>query len=334
MRLRRDGYSAGLDVEDSESLCLLAWLLPHAGYMNVDGCDAAPSRAYVVRSVLGRGSGGRGLPPINDLVLEGPHGTMQISRVTDMGEPCGAVVLATAGHHEFPICPLCCSPLTRATKEHVPQADLGGQGMTATCARCNNSLGSRVEPELRDWFDDAVGNVRLRGAAVRGRRKSSRLLLRRTGSHFVLIPEYPLHPDLEPLFTSGKFEIEYRIPDRAIWSLAALKHAYLGACLLLQRIPDSPLAQRVRHDLLAVRDARARDALPESAVAQSLRIARSMRRASGPAISLVALIRPDGTMADAGLSFAGTLFVSWPLEVDLLGEAVAIATSSPDGRTE
>lgn len=300
--------------------------------MNKDGEGVAPSRAAVVRSVSGRGSGVRGLPPISDLSLEGPEGTMQISRVAVEGEPCRTVVLATASYREFPICPLCCGSLTSATKEHVPQADLGGQRMTVTCALCNNSLGSRVEPELRDWFDDAVGSVRFSGALVEGRRKTSRVLLRNTGGKVVLIPEHPLNPDLEPLFTSGAFVMEYHVPDHAVWSLAALKHAYLGACLLLQRVPDSPLAQQVRNDLVAVRDAAARQALPGSAIAKSLRTARSMKRASGPTVSLVALVLPDGTIADAGLSFAGTLFISWPLEVDLLCEVIAIArgTAQPD----
>lgn len=35
-----------------------------------------------------------------------------------------------------------------------------------------------------------------------------------------------------------------------------MKHAYLGACLALGEIPDTPHAQQVRADLVAARDSK------------------------------------------------------------------------------
>ena len=65
------------------------------------------------------------------------------------------------------VCPICLTDAPSA-KEHVPQKPLGGWVMTMTCSRCNNGLGSRLESELQDWFDHAMGRVHFSGPSVQG----------------------------------------------------------------------------------------------------------------------------------------------------------------------
>lgn len=222
----------------------------------------------------------------------------------------------------FGRCPIC-GAASDLTREHVPQADLGGRAMTMTCRSCNNLLGSRVEVELRDWFDDAVGNVRFSGGDVPGRRRVPRVLLRTTaeGEFGLFLDTGKSDADLPAMLASGKVEMHCRIPIPKVWRLAALKHAYLGACLALGEIPDSPMARRVRADLMAARDSGRGDSVPESRIAGGLRVARSYGAAQGPSVVMAALVDDEGVMQDGGLSFAGTLFVSWPLEPGLFRTA-------------
>lgn len=292
-----------------------------------------PPRPYkaVVRAVQGRRSlsSGRGLAPVHGMTLEGPDGLTEVTRVAPQGDLVRAVGIAVANFREFEVCPICLETLVSGTREHVPQEDLGGQRMTITCARCNNTLGTYVEPELRDWFDDAVGSVRLSGAAVTGRRKAPRVLLRNVGDKVALVPDGPLHPDLRPLLESGQFDMEWVLPDRSVWAIAALKHAYLGACLVLGRIPHTPLARQIRHDLIAVRDTPDRDALPASECAEALRINKTHAPASSVSVGLVEVLDANGARVDRGLLLAGTLFISWPLEEELIEEVVALGRRWP-----
>lgn len=57
--------------------------------------------------------------------------------------------------------------------------------------------------------------------------------------------------------------------------------------------------------------------------AGGLRIAQSHQTAQGPTIVLAALVDDEGVAQDYGLSFAGTLFVSWPLDAHLFWVAVS-----------
>ena len=134
---------------------------------------------------------------MHEMTLEGSTGVQQaITRVSPDGLRCRAVGLATAAFRDVGKCPICLVSLEGGTREHAPQEDLGGQRRTVTCASCNNRLGSFVEPELRDWFDDALKQVWLCGAAVQGRRRISCVLVRAVGDQVALIPEKPLHPTL------------------------------------------------------------------------------------------------------------------------------------------
>lgn len=121
--------------------------------------------------------------------------------------------------------------------------------------------------------------------------------------------------------------------EPVIWRVAARKHAYLGACLALAEISNTPHAERVRADLIAAREWRRGEPFPESRVAAGLRVAQTYQVAQGSTVVLASLIDDDdGGQVDHGLSFAGTLIVSWPLDAHLFWEA-AQRVSAPDPPT-
>ena len=76
---------------------------------------------------------------------------------------------------------------------------------------------------------------------------------------------------------SGQAQINYRIPNPRVWRTAAMKHAYLGACLALGEIPDTAHARQVRADLVAVRDSKKCEPFPGSRICR-----RSADRAVPP----------------------------------------------------
>ena len=73
---------------------------------------------------------------------------------------------------------------------------------------------------------------------------------------------------------------------------------------------------------MRTRDAKRGELPPENNLAQTIRIAQSNQPAQGPTLLLVALVDEDNDIVDYGLSFAGTLFVSWPLDAALFWKAV------------
>ena len=288
---------------------------------------------WMVEQVTGRGSdSSRGLAPVNDITIAGPDGrSLTFGRVrSETEQALHFVALGVPTFHDFGQCPICLNESLPLTREHVPQGDLGGRVMTMTCKACNNRLGSRVEGELKDWFDDALRDVRFSGGEVPGRRRSPRLLYRRTATgEFGLIPDKgKSDADLGAMLASGSMNMQFSPPDKKVWAVAAMKHAYLGACLALEALPDSPMGHRVRFDLVAARDAGRGTPFPESRIAMGLRVMKSYEAARGPAIVLGALVDEQGVMRDGGLSLAGTLFVSWPLEVELFKAAVEKAETA------
>jgi hypothetical protein len=128
--------------------------------------------------------------------------------------------------------------------------------MTSTCKPCNSGLGSRVEADLTDWYDDALPRVSFTAEGVNGRRHAGRATVRQTPQGgFVVIPD---KVDAEILATFGpdaEFEMSWR-QDLTRYRIAALKHAYLAACLCVGAIPDTSSAERIRRDLIAARDTR------------------------------------------------------------------------------
>lgn len=131
-----------------------------------------------------------------------------------------------------------------------------------------------------------------------------------------------IDPALDAILRSGTGQIECRVPNPRVWRMAALKHAYLAACLALGEVPDTDHAAAVRAVLVATRDRERGQLPPETGLSKGLRLARSHQPAQGPTVLLVALVDAEGRPTDYGVSFAGTLFVSWPLDAALFWEAV------------
>lgn len=224
-------------------------------------------------------------------------------------------VVREIGRHEFDRCPICLAP-GPSTREHVPPASIGGTVKTLVCQRCNNDLGSRIEVDLLDWRDDAVRGARISGGAVQGFRRFDRLLLRTTADdEFILISQGRRDPQVDEMFSSGAFDLEVVLPDPAKYQLAALKHAYLAACLDRQEIPDTATARQIRRDLLAARDAPPGSPLSISDYARSIPLMRSYEQHAGPPL---ALGRVDGAARLDGRSevcilLGGSLCMSWPM---------------------
>lgn len=111
----------------------------------------------------------------------------------------------------------------------------------------------------------------------------------------------------------GTFHLNFRLPDPFRFKVAALKHAYLAACLHLQRIPQTAEASTIRSDLLAVRDADKGAPFPRSGHAERLSLYRSHRPPQGPPLAIVVTRQEDDTSPREHLiSLAGTVFVTWP----------------------
>lgn len=285
---------------------------------------SGPWRAQV-RHVTGRGSDGtRGLPPVHSISLTRPDGPDLTfgTHSNDDAENVFVHVFGVLEAQNFGQCPICGS-FEALSREHVPQRDLGGTVMTHTCESCNNGLGSRVEHELKQWFDGAIFDVKFSGGDVPGRRRLPRVLLRTSaaGEIAMIVDKGRVDPKFGEMLASGTGQIHYRIPNPRVWRVAALKHAYLAACLALGDIPDTEHAAYIRGVLVATRDGKRGDLPPETGLSTGLRLSRSHQPAQGPTILLVALVDAHGTPVDYGFSFAGTLFVSWPLDAHLFEQA-------------
>lgn len=187
--------------------------------------------------------------------------------------------------------------------------------MTLTCKRCNSQFGAVVERDIVDWYEDAVGQVAFSHEEVRGERKSSRILHRQTNSgEFVLLLDGTIDSEIhEKLRPGGGFTLIYSLPDSNRYRLAALKSAYLGACVLLRAIPMTPEADAVRAELMAARDLprRSRPAIGEQP--GRIRIGRSRGVASPGEILLVRTKPTDGSEPEYAISLADALLVTWPV---------------------
>lgn len=212
----------------------------------------------------------------------------------------------------FDRCPVCLEP-DPGDREHVPPEALGGTVMTLTCRRCNNQFGTVAENDLVDWYEDAVGRVAFSHDDVQGARKSARLLLRSApDGRFVLLPEGFIDPQITEKFGAGaNFDLHYSPPDQRRVRIAALKSAYLGACLIAGEILMTPEAEQVRAELMAARELRRSDSVILGPAATSMRLARSQGPAAPGEIALVHSQPSDDTAPHFAVSLAGTLLVSW-----------------------
>jgi hypothetical protein len=253
---------------------------------------------------------------------------MLVGRSTQGREPMTVDIIALADSMIFDQCPICSEPKP-TSREHVPPEAIGGSVMTWTCATCNNEFGSRLEPHLIDWWEDATPRVTLTHRGVRGERRVARVLVRQTrAGEPVFVFDRPDRAVGAALGPGSELTMQVTVPDRARSRLAALKTAYLAACLLVKDIPVTPEAAAIRTELLAARDAPRDAPLTESAFCAGLTIWRSHGPSTPGEIALVQT-RPsggaeDGSEPEFAISIAGTLLVSWPIGGFLISAA-------PDG---
>ncbi len=209
----------------------------------------------------------------------------------------------------FHSCPICWDPAT--DDEHVPPASLGGKIMTRTCGPCNHRLGSHVEADLADWYENALTLPRFGSSGIRGDRKSGRILWRTTpAGEFVLLMNGRYDPAIIDMLKSGQVDLAGLLPDRNRYHLALLKHAYLAACMKFG-VLQGDAADEIRRDLIAARDAASRQAVPESRLALGLTVLRRHQPSSPVTAPVVTAVAHEPTGPCHGVLLAGRVFVSW-----------------------
>jgi hypothetical protein len=133
------------------------------------------SRGWVVKEVRGRHSTPRsdkGLAAVHSMALERPDGSsFVINRIGAKGEPVAMDEVLYVEYYRFDQCPICLDAKP-TTNEQVPPQAIGGSVMTVTCERCNNGFGSVIEPDLVDWWEDALVAVRISNDNVAGARRT------------------------------------------------------------------------------------------------------------------------------------------------------------------
>jgi len=225
------------------------------------------------------------------------------------GEPIQVTVVEEINGCVFDSCPICGAPAT--DDEHVPPESIGGKIMTRTCGPCNRRIGSHLEADLGDWYDNALTLPRFGSSGVQGDRKSDRILWRTTpAGEFVLLMNSRHDPAIIDMLKSGQVNLAGLLPDRNRYHLALLKHAYLAACMKFG-VLQGDAADHVRRDLIAARDAANRKTVPESTLALGLTVLRHHQPLRPVTAPVVRAIAHEPTGPCHGVLLAGRVFVSW-----------------------
>lgn len=218
-------------------------------------------------------------------------------------------LLETIARRLFDDCPICGDPATN--EEHVPPAAMGGEKMTRTCAACNHRLGSHVEADLTDWYDNLITLPRFTGPGIQGARRTARIPLMWTPEDgFALLLSGNIDPAIEEMLRSGEIELAGLLPDENRYRLALLKHSYLAVCLQFG-ILEGADSDHVRRDLIAARDAAGRMNVPHSPLAMGLTVIRHNGATALASAPLVRAIVHLGEEPIEGVLLAGRVFVSW-----------------------
>lgn len=247
---------------------------------------------------------------LSSLTIDLPGGRTlgPATRPAGEGEDASIRLFEEIGPRSFPVCPICGSPAT--TEEHVPPKRMGGQKMTRTCDGCNHRLGSNVEGDLWDWVDVAITQARFSSTNVQGARGAGRILRRTTpAGESELVVEGKYDPDVRDMLQGGEVELAGLLPDWNRVNLALLKHAYLAACMRYGML-EGEVADQIRADLVAARDADGPQNVPTSALALGQRVSRG----GEPTPGIPPLVRAIAQEADGpgpGVVLGGWVFVSW-----------------------
>ncbi|MGD9702814.1 MAG: HNH endonuclease [Ilumatobacteraceae bacterium] len=161
----------------------------------------------------------------------------------------------------FDQCPICLS-MGPMTAEHVPPEAVGGTVVTSTCVRCNNELGSSIDRPFVDSMFGKFGSFKLSTEAsngVQGFRTYRNVRIARGKDHERAVwIDGERNSDLRPLLGGAtQFEAKMQIPDPKAVGLGELKSLYLACCVVAGEILSGETADRLRADLVAVRDNRA-----------------------------------------------------------------------------
>lgn len=220
----------------------------------------------------------------------------------------------------FVHCPLCLDA-EPTTDEDVPPQSIGGKVMTSTCGTCNNLAGTRTEEDFIAWWHDAIIRARFTSNFVPGSRVVFKMYLRETpdGAPVFIIADNR-HDEAIPgmLDHGGEMTLTYSPPDPQRCLLAALKSAYLGACLIARQIPHTPEAQAVREVLRAARDTPKNERVSLDGLPFTMWMARSEGPIIPGQIDLVQVHQP-GEAPEYAVSLGGALLVSWPIGGYLIG---------------
>lgn len=133
--------------------------------------------------------------------------------------------------------------------------------MTSTCDRCNNELGSSIDRPFVESMFGRFESFKLSTEAsngVKGFRtyRNVRLAGGRDHERAVWI-DGEKNSDLAQLLAGAtQFEAKMQNPDPKAAGLGELKSLYLACCVIAGEILSGETAERVRADLVAVRDNR------------------------------------------------------------------------------
>lgn len=296
-------------------------------------CMSDLSRRAVIRHVSGRDSKGgeRGLPKVSSIEIEHTDGRVLSAGVLPNGPPVRhglAQAVAAIDPGQFESCPIC---LVNAadSREHVPTRAFGGQVMTWTCGRCNNTFGSRTESSLQDWYDNSARVHYTRAGDRRPFGRGRAHLLPTPDGEFVLLPERGSDPGEtvgHSLRAGEELTMHVKPPVPEEVRIGLLKCAYLAACLHLGGVPKVRSANEIREELLAVVTAARRADVVAGPRAAALLVFRTGAPPSGPPL---ALMHTEEQGVGHLISLAGTVLVSWPF-VEL--DPATTSCVQPEGR--
>jgi hypothetical protein len=141
-----------------------------------------------------------------------------------------------------------------------------------------------VEAELAAWYYDEICDVSFANnrSGLKGFRGigDAYLLQASDGSPVIQVigRKGSRLADVKALLgTEGTAAMKGRRPDPDKWHLAALKQAYLAACVSLQQIPSTEEADAIRAALIAVRNSSNRHSVPKSQLANNFFVGRESR---------------------------------------------------------
>lgn len=246
---------------------------------------------------------GRGAPIPHRVSLS--NGREQLVLTSGLLRTAWTRMSPTLSRRNFGVCPICLDP-DPGTREDVPPISMGGDVLTYTCKRCNNTLGSRIDNHLVTWWNGELFDVKVHAPGVTGQRSLGLTALRWMGDDYVLMPRQ----GRPPAFDECSIEEEevtalpesVRAPDPVRVQLAALKSAYLAACVALGQVPSSPSAKGIQRGLRHVRDT---DELPTTGF--GFPVVRCPGGQKRQPSQLVVIGR------ETWISLAGVLLTPWPL---------------------